>query len=118
MPNCMDFLDVQYGCALLGVSAVPINARYKVRELRHILSDGELVAIATSDLISEYVPLPELLAEALEDRPATLRHAIALRSGTHDGLPRPRRFRRRRGGRRRSRTCTACAAPSGSATRR
>ena len=42
MPNCMDFLDVQYGCALLGVSAVPINARYKVRELRHILGDAEL----------------------------------------------------------------------------
>ena len=85
MPNSMDFLDVQYGCALIGVSAVPINARYKVRELRHILSDGELAAIATSDLISEYVPLPELLPEALEERPATLRHAIAF-GGSHEGF--------------------------------
>jgi acyl-CoA synthetase (AMP-forming)/AMP-acid ligase II len=78
MPNCLDFLDVQYACALLGVSAVPINARYKVAELRHILNDGELVAIATSDLISEYVPLPELVAEAIEPRPPSLRHAIVL----------------------------------------
>jgi acyl-CoA synthetase (AMP-forming)/AMP-acid ligase II len=85
MPNSMDFLDLQYGCALIGVSAVPINARYKVRELRHILSDGELGAIATSDLISEYVPLPELLTEALEERPATLRQAIAF-GGSYDGF--------------------------------
>ena len=31
--------------------SVPINARYKVHELRHVLTDGELVAIATTDLI-------------------------------------------------------------------
>jgi acyl-CoA synthetase (AMP-forming)/AMP-acid ligase II len=81
MPNCLEFLDVQYGCALLGVSAVPINARYKVAELQHVLEDGELGAIVTTDLISEYVPLPELVAEALESRPPALRHAIMLGDG-------------------------------------
>jgi acyl-CoA synthetase (AMP-forming)/AMP-acid ligase II len=86
MPNCMDFLDVQYGCALLGVSAVPINARYKVRELRHILGDAELAAIVTSDLISEYVPLPALVAEAVEPWPGTLRHAVVLGSAEHEGF--------------------------------
>jgi acyl-CoA synthetase (AMP-forming)/AMP-acid ligase II len=86
MPNCMDFLDVQYGCALLGVSAVPINARYKVRELRHILGDAELAAIVTSDLISEYVPLPALVAEAVEPWPGTLRHAVVLGFAEHEGF--------------------------------
>jgi acyl-CoA synthetase (AMP-forming)/AMP-acid ligase II len=86
MPNCMDFLDVQYGCALLGVSAVPINARYKVRELRHIVGDAELAAIVTSDLISEYVPLPALVAEAVEPWPGTLRHAVVLGSAEHEGF--------------------------------
>jgi acyl-CoA synthetase (AMP-forming)/AMP-acid ligase II len=86
MPNCMDFLDVQYACALLGVSAVPINARYKVRELRHIVRDAELVALATTDLISEYVPLPELLEEALDEVPETFRHPILLGRGTKDGF--------------------------------
>ncbi len=86
MPNCVDFLDVQYACALVGASAVPINARFKVRELRHISRDSAMAAIFTSDMISEYVPLPELVAEAIEERPDSLRHAVLLGSSSPAGF--------------------------------
>jgi acyl-CoA synthetase (AMP-forming)/AMP-acid ligase II len=86
MPNCVDFLDVQYACALLGVAAVPINARYKVFELRHVIADSEMTAIVTTDLISEYVPLPELVMAAVVERPPSLRHAILLGASSPDGF--------------------------------
>ena len=51
MPNCFDFLETQLACALLGVSAVPINMRFRALELGYVLEDSDMVAIATNDLI-------------------------------------------------------------------
>ena len=64
MPNCFDFLDLQLGCALLGVSVVPINVRFRALELEYVLEDSDMVAIATNDLIGEHVDLAALIAEA------------------------------------------------------
>src|SRR3954451_5872025 len=36
MPNCLDFVELEFGAELLGLSVVPINARYKSYELRHV----------------------------------------------------------------------------------
>jgi acyl-CoA synthetase (AMP-forming)/AMP-acid ligase II len=77
MPNCFDFLDVQLGCALLGVSVVPINVRFRALELRYVLEDSGMVALATNDLIGEHVDLIGLIAEATQDPPPHLRHRMA-----------------------------------------
>lgn len=81
MPNCFDFVELKFACAMLGVSSIPVNARYKVHELRHVLTDSSCVGVATTDLISEYVDLPGLLQEAAADAPQSLRWLALLGTG-------------------------------------
>lgn len=78
MPNCHDFVSVEFGCAMLGLPFVPINARYKAYELSHVLRDAELAAVVTSDLIVEHVDFAALLAAAVRERPPALRELILL----------------------------------------
>jgi fatty-acyl-CoA synthase len=78
MPNCFDFLELQLACALLGVSVVPVNVRFRALELGYVLEDSGMVAIATNDLIADHVDLASLLSEAAAGRPPTLRHMITL----------------------------------------
>ena len=68
MPNCFDFLETQLACALLGVSAVPVNIRFRAHELEYVLDDSDMVAIATNDLIDEHVDLAALVADAAQTR--------------------------------------------------
>ena len=86
MANCFDFLDVELGCALIGVSVVPLNVRFRTHELGYVLNDSGLVAVATNDLIDHHVDLAGLLADAAAERPPRLRHLIALGSRTPDGF--------------------------------
>lgn len=65
MPNCMEFVEVLFGAAMLGAWAVPINARYKERELAHVVRDADLTVLLTSDVIDEHVDFAELLHRAL-----------------------------------------------------
>jgi acyl-CoA synthetase (AMP-forming)/AMP-acid ligase II len=65
MPNCAAFVDVLLGCALLGAWAVPINARYKARELAYVIENADLRVLVTTDRIDEHVDFVELLEEAL-----------------------------------------------------
>ncbi|MHB1808013.1 MAG: class I adenylate-forming enzyme family protein [Solirubrobacteraceae bacterium] len=65
MTNCFDFLDVLLGSSLLGAVVVPINARFKARELAHVIADGDVEALFTSDLIEERVDFVKLLHETL-----------------------------------------------------
>jgi fatty-acyl-CoA synthase len=81
MPNCFDFVELQFACAMIGVSWIPINARYKTFELEHVIRDSDCIAVATTDLISEYVDLPSLLREAAAEAPAGLRHLVLLGQG-------------------------------------
>ena len=114
MPNCLDFLHVLFGCALVGVrpcSSTPATRSY---ELAYVLENADAVAIVTTDLISEYVDFVPLLIERGDRRPAAApsppdhaRRVLARR------LPRPRRLPRARRRRRRSRSVeragTRCA---------
>jgi acyl-CoA synthetase (AMP-forming)/AMP-acid ligase II len=86
MPNCHDFVSVELGCALLGVSFVPINARYKSHELTHLLGDAELAAVVTTDLAGDYVDFPALIEESLTDRPEGLAHLILLGASSRPGF--------------------------------
>jgi fatty-acyl-CoA synthase len=65
MPNCLDFVEVFFGAALLGAVVVPINARFKGRELGHVLGDGDVEVLVTSDIIEQHVDYVGLLHEVV-----------------------------------------------------
>jgi acyl-CoA synthetase (AMP-forming)/AMP-acid ligase II len=49
MANCPEFLEVLFGTLYLGAIAVPINNRFKPRELRYVIENADLVALFTHD---------------------------------------------------------------------
>ena len=108
MPNCIDFLDVWFGCAFVGAVCVPINARFKTRELAYVVENADLVAVFTSDIVEQHTDYVALLHEALPglaDSPdptalsiptrARLRCAVLLGSRARAGVPRPSGVRAR-----------------------
>jgi fatty-acyl-CoA synthase len=66
MPNCHDFLDVLFGASLLGAVIVPINARFKAREIAHVVGNGDVDVLVTSDMIDTHADYVALLHEALD----------------------------------------------------
>ncbi|MXW26619.1 MAG: AMP-binding protein, partial [Dehalococcoidia bacterium] len=65
MPNCMDYIEIMLGAAMLGAWVVPINARYKEHELAYVIENADLTLLVTSDLIDEHVDFVELLHRCL-----------------------------------------------------
>jgi acyl-CoA synthetase (AMP-forming)/AMP-acid ligase II len=86
MPNCLDFVEVVFGAALVGIPVLTINARFKTRELEHVLEDADLVAVVTTDLVADFVDFAQLLADSTADGlPPLLRHLILLGSTSPEG---------------------------------
>lgn len=86
MPNCMDFVEVLLGGWLVGATVVPVNARFKARELGHVVEDADLVLLAVTDLAAEYADFVPLVAEAVAQRPPPLlRHLVMLGSTSPAG---------------------------------
>ena len=80
MPNCLDYIELLFGIALIGAVAVPVNARYKAEELAYVVENADLVGLATSSLASEYVDFAALLREAFPDLADAQRpHALRIR---------------------------------------
>ena len=67
MPNTPDFVHAFYGAELLGAVVVPVNARYKRRELGFVIANADLSVLLTSDVIAEHTDYVELLRECLPD---------------------------------------------------
>jgi fatty-acyl-CoA synthase len=67
MANCLEYLELLLGCALIGAVAVPMNARYKPAEFAYVIDDADLKLLVTSDLIAEYADFAERLHTALPD---------------------------------------------------
>jgi fatty-acyl-CoA synthase len=79
MPNCLQFVEVFFACQLIGAVPVPINARFKSRELAYVIENADLVAVVTSDVIAQHASFVDLLSEAVQAIPqTTLRHLILL----------------------------------------
>ena len=96
MANCLEYVELLFGIALMGGVSVPINARYKARELAYVVENAELKALITHDLISEYADFAGLLAEAFGDltsagepRALSLREAPMLNATVILGADRP-----------------------------
>jgi len=45
MPNCASYIETLFGAAKLGAITVPINARLKAPELRHIITHADIKAL-------------------------------------------------------------------------
>jgi fatty-acyl-CoA synthase len=65
MANSPETVAALYGIALAGGVIVPINTRYRARELPFVIGNAQLSIILTSDRIDDYVDLLALLEEAL-----------------------------------------------------
>jgi fatty-acyl-CoA synthase/long-chain acyl-CoA synthetase len=65
MPNCPDFVFAFFGAQLLGAIVVPINTRFRVRELSYVVENADLVAVVTCDIVDEHVDYVERLSESL-----------------------------------------------------
>jgi len=67
MPNGLTFLDLLFGCALAGAVPVPLNGRYKAHEMGYVVENADLVALLTSDTISEFADFAAILNGAFPD---------------------------------------------------
>src|SRR5207253_11385625 len=77
--NCLDFVETLFGALLVGIPVLTINARFKTRELAHVLDEGDLVAVVTSDLVADYVDYAALLESACRSE----EHTSELQSRGH-----------------------------------
>lgn len=50
MPNSLRYLDVWFGAMLLGAVIVPINGRFRSRELRHVVPDAGIRVMVVADV--------------------------------------------------------------------
>jgi fatty-acyl-CoA synthase len=69
MPNSPDFVFSFFGAQLLGAVVVPINTRFRVRELSYVIDNADLVVLLTSDVVEDHVDFAERLHESLPGLP-------------------------------------------------
>jgi acyl-CoA synthetase (AMP-forming)/AMP-acid ligase II len=65
MPNAAAIVELFVAAGLVGATFVPINTRFKARELAHVITDAGLRALFTTDVVDEHVNFTALLHEAL-----------------------------------------------------
>ena len=66
MPNCPELVEFLFAASMLGVITIPINVRFKTRELGHVLANG-MHALVTTDAMDEHLDLSALVAEVLPE---------------------------------------------------
>lgn len=90
MPNCVDYLLLFYGCALLGARPVHLNARYKTEDLRYVVPDSDMGVLFVSARQRAFHDFAALLRAAFPElgawragTPLSLAAAPKLRSVFH-----------------------------------
>jgi fatty-acyl-CoA synthase len=89
MPNSPECVASILGILMAGGVVVPINIRYRAAELPHVVGDGDLVCILTSDRIADYLDLPQLLLDAIPGLTEAGTQAPLSPPDTQAPLPRP-----------------------------
>lgn len=71
MPNSADNVACFLASTSIGALCIPINSRFKARELGHVINDSGMKVLLTSDIVAEFVDFAERLNEALPELAAT-----------------------------------------------
>lgn len=67
MHNCWEAVVLHYATSLIGAVLVPLNARYRIDELRYAVQFADLDGLFTSPHGGEHVDLRQLLKEAFPE---------------------------------------------------
>ncbi|GKY89587.1 class I adenylate-forming enzyme family protein [Sinisalibacter aestuarii] len=67
LPSSVETVEAFFGIALLGAVSVPINARFRSRELTYITENADLVAIVTSGKVAEGLNFVDRLTESFPE---------------------------------------------------
>jgi fatty-acyl-CoA synthase len=67
LPNCMAYIEFALGAAMVGVVLVPMNIRFKSRELLHLITDAGVKALITRSGVEGGVDFAALLIETLPE---------------------------------------------------
>jgi fatty-acyl-CoA synthase len=88
MPNGFDILATYFGASLAGCAIVPINARFRTRELGYIVDNADLACVITNDANDAYVNYLDLLIESIEARGGAprLRTLVVLGEREREGV--------------------------------
>lgn len=62
----VDFIAALVGIARTGATIVPINERFKARELGYVTAHADLTVVLTTDRVAKFLDFPHLLEKALE----------------------------------------------------
>src|SRR5438105_4993401 len=65
LPNSPEFVELLAATAFLGATAVPVNVRFKVFELGHVIRDSGIKALFTVAEPDQHVDFAALLHETL-----------------------------------------------------
>lgn len=63
MPNCLEYLLLFYGCALLGARPVHLNSRYKRDDLAYVIGDSDVRVLFTSAKQREFIDFEAMLRD-------------------------------------------------------
>lgn len=77
LPQRLDYVAAFLGAALIGAVPVPINARFKGAELRHVIPHAELSVLFISGGGDEVIDYAALVSELIPSAPR-LRHTVHL----------------------------------------
>ena len=91
MPNCPDFVLAFFGAQLLGAVVVPVNTRFRSRELGYVFENAELKVLLTSDIVDDHVDFVERIADSLPGLEGADPERLAVPSGATPRGDRPAR---------------------------
>lgn len=88
MSNGFDILATCFGVSLAGGAIVPINARFRTREMGYIVDNADLACVITSDANDAYVNYLDLLIESIDARGGAprLRSLVVLGEREREGV--------------------------------
>ncbi len=73
-----DFVELLFGIAMTGATAVPLNARYQSHELAFVVPDADLTTLVTTGRVADQLNFAERLEAAFPVLTGSDPHALAL----------------------------------------
>jgi len=70
MPNCEELVEILFAMAMLGAVAIPVNSRFRLRELLHIARDARPAMFVTLATAAEHSDHVERLAKMASELPS------------------------------------------------